>query len=87
MYNDYVANPDSVEPDMKKFFEGFDFAISSATNGTKNGGANGHVNGNGTAVAAKETPAATSDNWKGEIPSGITTLRWPWNPMEFSEAG
>ncbi len=61
MYNDYVANPDSVEPDMKKFFEGFDFAISSTANG------NGHLNGNGTAVTTKETPAATIDNWRQEI--------------------
>ncbi len=62
LYNDYVANPDSVDPEMKSFFEGFDFAISSA----KNGNGNGHVNGTGTAVAAKETPA-TTDNWRQEI--------------------
>lgn len=69
MYNDYVANPDSVEPEMKKFFEGFDFAVSSVVNGNKNGGtdhSNGSLNGNGTVKAAKEALAAT-DNWRQEI--------------------
>jgi 2-oxoglutarate dehydrogenase E1 component len=40
LYRDFVSNPQSVDPDLKKFFEGFDFAVSSgiktqvATNGT-----------------------------------------------------
>ena len=29
LYRDYLKNPDSVDPDLKKFFEGFDFAISN----------------------------------------------------------
>jgi len=36
LYNDFVANPESVDPEMRKFFEGFDFAVgkvSPATNG------------------------------------------------------
>ncbi|HSU52296.1 MAG TPA: thiamine pyrophosphate-dependent enzyme, partial [Segetibacter sp.] len=36
IYNDFVANPESVDPEMRKFFEGFDFAISkveSSSNG------------------------------------------------------
>ena len=35
IYNDYVKNPESVDADMKKFFEGFDFAIGNglASNG------------------------------------------------------
>ncbi|HWJ92982.1 MAG TPA: 2-oxoglutarate dehydrogenase E1 component [Flavisolibacter sp.] len=33
LYNDYVQNPDSVDPEYRKFFEGFDFAISSGVNG------------------------------------------------------
>ena len=28
IYNDFVANPESVDPEMRKFFEGFDFAVS-----------------------------------------------------------
>jgi 2-oxoglutarate dehydrogenase E1 component len=40
LYQDYIKNPDSIDPDLKKFFEGFDFAMS-----------NGAVNGNGKTVA------------------------------------
>jgi 2-oxoglutarate dehydrogenase E1 component len=40
LYKDFVQNPESVDPELRKFFEGFDFAIS--------GGVNGH------AVAATE---------------------------------
>ncbi|HJV19347.1 MAG TPA: 2-oxoglutarate dehydrogenase E1 component [Sediminibacterium sp.] len=29
LYQDFLKNPDSVDPDLKKFFEGFDFAISN----------------------------------------------------------
>lgn len=29
LYQDFVKDPNSVEPEMKKFFEGFDFAFSS----------------------------------------------------------
>ena len=37
IYNDYVNNPDSVDADLKKFFEGFDFAIGNnlVANGKK----------------------------------------------------
>src|SRR5690606_17126561 len=28
LYNDYLSNPRQVDPEYKKFFEGFDFAIS-----------------------------------------------------------
>jgi 2-oxoglutarate dehydrogenase E1 component len=34
LYQDFKKNPDSVDPELRKFFEGFDFAMSSqATNG------------------------------------------------------
>ena len=29
LYQDFVQNPASVDPELKKFFEGFDFAIST----------------------------------------------------------
>jgi len=31
IYNDYLINPESVDPELKKFFEGFDFAISKTS--------------------------------------------------------
>jgi 2-oxoglutarate dehydrogenase E1 component len=36
----FAANPESVDPEMRKFFEGFDFAVSkvpAASNGQQNG--------------------------------------------------
>lgn len=39
LYKDYTANPSSVDPELKKFFEGFDFAL-------------GNINGNGGTAAA-----------------------------------
>ncbi|MGN6164786.1 MAG: 2-oxoglutarate dehydrogenase E1 subunit family protein, partial [Flavisolibacter sp.] len=30
LYNDFVQNPESVDPEYRKFFEGFDFAINAA---------------------------------------------------------
>lgn len=35
LYRDFLKNPQSIDPDLKKFFEGFDFALTNAiTNGT-----------------------------------------------------
>lgn len=56
LYQDFAQNPESVDPELKKFFEGFDFAISTGlatSNG--NGKTNGAANGNGAATA---TPSA-----------------------------
>ena len=59
LYKDYLKDPNSVDPELKKFFEGFDFALSSV----------GTTNGNGSAVKAKpgEKPAAVDIDWKAEI--------------------
>ncbi len=35
VYNDFVKNPESVDPEMRKFFEGFDFAVTQGRNGSK----------------------------------------------------
>ncbi|MGC4231413.1 MAG: 2-oxoglutarate dehydrogenase E1 component [Niabella sp.] len=47
MYHEFVANPENVDQEFRKFFEGFDFAVGSglaqkngATNGVSAGGAN-----------------------------------------------
>ena len=53
LYNDYVQNPESVDPEYRKFFEGFDFAI---TNGT-----------NGHAAAKTEAPAAPVAATAGQV--------------------
>ena len=33
LYRDFTQNPDSVDPEFRKFFEGFDFALSQTQNG------------------------------------------------------
>jgi 2-oxoglutarate dehydrogenase E1 component len=61
LYQDFVKDPNSVDPDFRKFFEGFDFAVSTVT--SNKSGANGvSVAKDGTGVAA----TGTSD-WKKEI--------------------
>jgi 2-oxoglutarate dehydrogenase E1 component len=37
LYNDFVKDAGSVDPDIRKFFEGFDFAVSSGMAGSFNG--------------------------------------------------
>ena len=65
LYRDYMKDPDSVDPEMKKFFEGFDFAISSGA-AASNG--NGHAAQPATAepVAPAAAPSTTPD-WMREI--------------------
>lgn len=55
LYNDFVKDPNSVDTEMRKFFEGFDFAVSS---GTK-------VNGSATVPTTAQ--AAPSIDWMNEI--------------------
>jgi 2-oxoglutarate dehydrogenase E1 component len=52
LYNDFIKSPDSVEPEMRKFFEGFDFAVSTGT--TSN-------------TAATTTAVAANIDWMSEI--------------------
>ncbi len=57
LYQDFVANPESVDPEFKKFFEGFDFAIGAGKGG------------NGTAVAPAPVSGGATPNidWKREV--------------------
>ncbi|MES2647561.1 MAG: 2-oxoglutarate dehydrogenase E1 component [Bacteroidota bacterium] len=57
LYRDYVKDPASIDPELKKFFEGFDFAISSGPVVT-NGGSIAKPSNNGTQAAVSE-PSAT----------------------------
>lgn len=59
LYKDFVKNPESVDPDLKKFFEGFDFAVESGA-ATKNG--------NGSAGAIVENKfESTGIDWYREL--------------------
>src|SRR4029078_958704 len=61
LYRDFLQDPNSVDPDLKKFFEGFDFAIG-----------NGKVKTNGTATTLPATQVSSAIqpdavNWKKEL--------------------
>src|SRR5258708_542486 len=74
LYQDFVKNRDAVDPEFRKFFEGFDFAVSQ---GKTVNGANGSSNATYTAATGTGTsrPAAgagvmtTTDgvDWKKEL--------------------
>jgi len=67
LYQDFVKNPDTVDPEFKKFFEGFDFAFTQGRNGTN--GSVAATNGTALVQGAKETTLKTVDgvDWKKEL--------------------
>ncbi|HEV9038826.1 MAG TPA: 2-oxoglutarate dehydrogenase E1 component [Puia sp.] len=67
LYQDYVRNPETVDPEFRKFFEGFDFAVTQGRSGVLNG--NGAAASNGKAVAAAPGVLTTTDgvDWKKEL--------------------
>src|ERR1700744_3116229 len=78
LYQDFVKNPEAVDPEFRRFFEGFDFAITQGRSPVLNGSANGSSNGvaSGSSNGAYTTTAApgkgvmtTADgmDWKKEL--------------------
>lgn len=65
LYQDFVKDPNSVDPELKRFFEGFDFAVSSYKNGSGFNGSNGVA----ASVQASEPAEKTSESvhWKKEL--------------------
>jgi 2-oxoglutarate dehydrogenase E1 component len=63
LYQDYTKDPNSVDQELRKFFEGFDFAMSSGRAAT-NGGSNGQQTQSADA-GVKTT--ADGVNWKKEL--------------------
>ena len=57
LYHDFVKEPTSVDPEMKKFFEGFDFAVAQG---------NTPSNGQSTASSTSQ-PASEAVDWKKEL--------------------
>jgi 2-oxoglutarate dehydrogenase E1 component len=59
LYHDFINDPNSVDPEFKKFFEGFDFALSLGK----------PVNGKGNGAARAAAPQTTTDgvDWKKEL--------------------
>lgn len=67
LYRDFVKDPNSIDPEMRKFFEGFDFAI--ANNAIKvNGNGNGHE-------AVTAAPAVRSGEKMETVPADIDWMR------------
>ncbi|HMG82867.1 MAG TPA: 2-oxoglutarate dehydrogenase E1 component [Ferruginibacter sp.] len=52
LYNDFLKDPNSVDQEMRSFFEGFDFAVSNSNGGSVTTAAPS-TNGNGTASFSK----------------------------------
>jgi len=67
LYQDYVKDPETVDPEFRKFFEGFDFAVTQGK-AAANGSANGAVAAsNGAATASKTYTTADGVDWKKEL--------------------
>ncbi|MBO9571601.1 MAG: 2-oxoglutarate dehydrogenase E1 component [Chitinophagaceae bacterium] len=58
MYQDFTKNPESIDPELRKFFEGFDFAMSNGKAAS---------NGNGHAVATPSVKGTESGDWRKEL--------------------
>ena len=66
MYRDFVNNPESVDADLKKFFEGFDFAMANATAEKVNGVSSDIKTGSGGGGTPSLSGISDAD-WTKEI--------------------
>ncbi|HTE07739.1 MAG TPA: 2-oxoglutarate dehydrogenase E1 component [Flavitalea sp.] len=78
LYQEFLGNPEAVDPELRKFFEGFDFAMASGkavANGSPNGQPTAGTSSklapqNGQAQAAPSTEVKTTTDgveWKKEL--------------------
>ena len=69
LYQDFVKNPDAVDPEFRKFFEGFDFAVTQGRSAApnNNGKGNGTANGSVAGTASKALTTADGVDWKKEL--------------------
>jgi 2-oxoglutarate dehydrogenase E1 component len=82
LYNDFVQNPESVDPEYRKFFEGFDFAVnfgkedikrSNGTSPSETGGIKRETSstalqlGKLTNITRPDADASKSINWQKEL--------------------
>ncbi len=68
MYREFLKDPNSVDPDMKKFFEGFDFAVGNGATETKEA-TNGIVPDTSIKqhMVAEKSGEPESAGWKKEL--------------------
>ncbi len=57
LYKDYTAHPETVDPELRRFFEGFDYAMGNGTPGATTAGAANGTATNGTATNTTAAPA------------------------------
>ena len=69
LYQDFVNDPNSVDPELKRFFEGFDFAVSSYRNGGAQNGSNG------MGQAAQPSPPAAKAGETGDLKKELGAYR------------
>jgi len=71
LYQDFVKNPDTVDPDFRRFFEGFDFAVTQGKSAAVVNGSNGTHTAAGASSATAGGPKVmtTTDgvDWKKEL--------------------
>jgi 2-oxoglutarate dehydrogenase E1 component len=68
LYHDFLKNPDSVDPDLKKFFEGFDFALSNAgVNGQRTMDNGSRQRAGAMENAQLSTTSTDSVDWMNEL--------------------
>jgi 2-oxoglutarate dehydrogenase E1 component len=61
LYRDFLKDPASVDPEIKKFFEGFDFAMSNGS------GLNGTTAATASTPVATTTAGSTDTDWLREL--------------------
>ena len=63
LYRDFSKDPNSVDPEMKKFFEGFDFAVAN----TSTNGAGKNVSSFAASSTVSDKPLGADVDWMREI--------------------
>lgn len=63
LYREFVSNPDKTDPDLRKFFEGFDFAVSNGVSANGNTPAETAVPG----IVTTAPVIAADVDWMSEI--------------------
>src|ERR1700730_871050 len=75
LYQDFVKNPDAVDPEFRKFFEGFDFAVTQGRSGPLNG-TNGTASGTTTASANGTTTASANGTYTSNRMTTTDGVDW-----------
>src|SRR4051812_46582573 len=67
LYRDFVNDPSTVDPELRKFFEGFDFAINNSSSPA----ASSTASSNGHAAVVSNSPSSTNgssdESWRKEL--------------------